>query len=162
MEKVWTLPGRPGLKLLFSHHLQLNWSLQMKKKKSHRALRAQTDSALAWKSRNYIEYMLVRLTGWTGFLWLWVVDWGAEARTSRWHEVDRLRSSRCAFFIPLLLLLFLLLVRLADLSGAAGLWFSHGGSRRSEEEFWKASGGCCSLAGVVHPEALPGAAHTQV
>lgn len=78
------------------------------------------------------------------------------ARTSRRHGADGLRSSRRAFLAA-----FVLLVGITDLGGAARFRLSHAGRRRSEQEVREASGGRGSLAGVVDPETLSGAAETD-
>lgn len=75
-------------------------------------------------------------------------------KTGRWG----MDSSNCDFLVAVFLHLAIF-IRLADLCGAARLGLGHTGRGRSEQEVWEASGGSCSLAGVVDSEALSEAAH---
>lgn len=97
------------------------------------------------------------LTAWTGVLRRRrLLAGGTAVRTSWGHEVRCSRWAFCPVVLHLHLFLPVFLVRLADLGGAARLWLIHTGSRSAEEEVRKASRGRCSLAGVMHSEALPG------
>lgn len=90
------------------------------------------------------------LTGWSGFLRRVILDWGGRVSSCRGCSgLGRLCCGGVAF--ATLLVVF----RLADLSGAAGLGLGSAGSRHPQQEVQEASGGRCVLTGVVHPEALP-------